>query len=61
MPAEQIDCPTHCRTCGSALTLEETHYYDHGDGTCTCDACEKGWSGNVDRWRRGELAEFPKP
>jgi len=61
MTAELITSPSNCRTCGAVLTLEEMHYYDHGDGTCTCEACEGRWMENVDRWQRGEIPDFPQP
>jgi len=41
--------------------LEEQHYYDNGDGTCTCEQCERRWMENVERWKRGELKDFPEP
>ena len=43
------------------LTLEEMHYYEHEDGTATCEQCEGKWMEAIERWKRGELVDFPKP
>lgn len=40
MTAESIAISQRCRNCGAPLQLEEMHYYDHGDGTATCEKCE---------------------
>lgn len=49
-----------CRTCGSALTLEEMHYYDHGDGSATCNRCEGKWMAEMAEWKSGRCGgEMP--
>lgn len=60
MTAEALNVSTSCRKCGAPLTIEEMHYYDAGDGTATCNACEAQWLAEVEAWRRGERNEFPR-
>jgi hypothetical protein len=51
--AERILVAPTCAECGRALTLEEMHWYDHGNGCATCEACELKWQQKVQAWLRG--------
>lgn len=53
MSAVDLRVGRKCRSCNSALSLDEMHYYDHGDGTATCDKCEAAWCEAVEAWRHG--------
>jgi hypothetical protein len=49
-----------CAGCGAGLTLEEMHWYDHGNGCATCEACELKWGREVQAWLRGDTGnEMP--
>lgn len=50
----------HCKECRNVLTAEERHYYAAADGTAMCNNCERKWSDDVSKWRRGEIEEFPE-
>lgn len=56
----QIDMRTTCRKCNAALTLEEMHYFDHGDGTATCNTCEGEWMQAMADWRAGPSRPMPE-
>lgn len=57
---EMVNVKPNCRKCGSALTIEEIHYYDNGDGTATCNDCEEKWLNDVSAWKNGELDAIPE-
>jgi hypothetical protein len=43
MTAEALRMEPCCRVCGRALSLDEMHAFDHGDGTSVCADCEIAW------------------
>lgn len=60
MSADKLTMSPNCRECGGKLSIDEMHYYDHGDGTASCNKCEGEWSNAVDAWRRGDIQKLPE-
>jgi transposase len=48
-----------CRNCEAVLEIDEIHYYDHGDGTATCNNCEADWLAAINAWRSGRGGDEP--
>ena len=61
MSAEAVNIKPTCRNCGAALTMEEMHYYDRGNGEATCNNCEREWMDAMQRWKSGEGGDVPPP
>jgi len=49
-----------CKECNKVLTAEERKYYAAADGSAMCNDCERKWQQDVERWRKGEIEEFPE-
>lgn len=60
MSGSEIKISQNCRKCAAVLDFEEMHYYDHGDGTASCNKCESKWMKLVDDWRAGIIDSFPE-
>lgn len=58
--SEEIKINPNCRKCGEKLTIDELHYFDHGDGTATCNECEGKWSNDCVIYRLGLIDELPE-
>lgn len=60
MTAYAITTDQQCRNCGASLTLEEMHYFEDADGSCTCEACERAWHEAVGQWLAGHEPGYPE-
>ena len=60
MSATQITVSPTCKGCGAVLNLDELHYFDNGDGTATCNECERLWSDGMAEWRSGIRDDMPE-